>query len=156
MSKHIVDIASLTVNPSRPRNKPRLPQSDATIFHPWFVPWSTYMAIKRLVPRAYLMKMRDYYDKYGCMRCEKRDSVYGQNGMCTPCRVEVTRRLRRCVEARFRAMRLQLCNQELTEIVAGANEARKLLKDMVPPSRAIPRLRRQKYSSKNPTHNIMV
>ncbi len=64
-------------------------QMNSLIFQPWFVPRSTYLSIARLIPREYLMRMHDFFSRYGCLRCRSRTREYGSNGMCRPCHTEV-------------------------------------------------------------------
>jgi hypothetical protein len=154
MPKQMMNIANLTVKPSRSRNDRKVSESIGGIFHPWFLPRSTYQSIVRLVPREYLMKMRDYFERYGCIRCEKRQAGYGQNGMCRLCYSEIGRRLRRCLKARFRQPKMQTGNREVTEIIAGAKMARKLLRDMMPATRGTANAGQQKYNTRNPTTGI--
>ena len=66
------------------RFSPRLTeeQMNALIFQPWFLPNSTYRTIARMVPREYLLRMRDYFERYGCMRCGSRTKLHCAHGMC--------------------------------------------------------------------------
>jgi hypothetical protein len=40
-----------------------------------------------------LMKMRHYFDDYGCLRCGDSDAVYGASGFCHSCNVIVRSRV---------------------------------------------------------------
>ena len=57
-------------------------QMNDLIFQPWFLPKSTYVTIARMVPREYLLRMRDYFERYGCMRCGCRTKLHFAHGMC--------------------------------------------------------------------------
>ena len=45
--------------------------------------------------------MRDYFDSYGCMRCNREDGVYQSNGMCKLCANIIRIRLRKCIQHRL-------------------------------------------------------
>jgi hypothetical protein len=155
MSKQIAPIANRSKS-SVSRNQRRITKTDGAVFHPWFLPRSTFRSMVKLVPREYLMKMRDYFDRYGCMRCEKRDVTYGQNGMCRPCCSEVGRRLRRCLKARFGDPTTRASTLQVNEAAAGTKLAHKLLRDLIPAMRATTSLSQQKYGTMNPTTGVRV
>jgi hypothetical protein len=67
---------------------------------PWFLPRGSRLAINALIPPGYRNKMRDYFDDYGCMRCEE-DGIYDANGMCVHCHHLVRRRLKACLTRRM-------------------------------------------------------
>ena len=52
---------------------------------PWFLPKPVAAQISKILLSAHLAKMRYYFDDYGCIRCEKRDVMYGRNGFCENC-----------------------------------------------------------------------
>jgi hypothetical protein len=60
---------------------------------PWFVGLETASAIKRLLPRDYFFRMRLYFDKWGCLVCNKNNREYGANGMCCQCSQRIQKRL---------------------------------------------------------------
>lgn len=53
---------------------------DELFLQPWFLPKPTYLALRRLLPSSQLLKMRYYFDAYGCLKCGDRASLYGSNG----------------------------------------------------------------------------
>jgi hypothetical protein len=108
-------------------------QLNSVIFQPWFVPRSTFLTIARLIPREYGMRMRDYFNRYGCMHCHTRTRQYGSNGMCGPCHSEVSRRLRRCWKRRLKLLNEQARKHQIRHIVTNAKNARELLQDLIPP-----------------------
>lgn len=115
-------------------NAPRLTkkQLDSLSLQPWFLPRSAYLTIALLVPRAYLLKMRDYYDRYGCMRCNSRTNLYGSNAMCEKCVSEVARRVRRCWKKRQKLLQESSRNHEIKETIFNAKTAHDLLHDLIP------------------------
>jgi len=127
---------------------------EAALFHPWFLPRPAWRTIIEVVPREYLMKMRDYFDRYGCISCKRRDRIYGANGMCKPCFAEVGRRLRRCLKRRFGGKRELAGDAAIPELLNSESMARKLLRDLVPAERAMVRSNQRKYNPKNPTSSI--
>jgi len=60
---------------------------------PWFVGLETARAIRRLLPRDYFLRMRSYFDKWGCLICNKNHREYGANGMCSRCSQRIQKRL---------------------------------------------------------------
>jgi hypothetical protein len=107
-------------------------QIDSLTLQPWFVPRSTFVTIARLVPREYLLRMRDYFDRYGCMHCKSRTKPYGSNGMCKLCIHEISRRIRRCWKRRVKKLNAEGRNHEIREIVSNAKIAHDLLRDLAP------------------------
>jgi hypothetical protein len=114
-------------------NAPRLTkkQLDSLSLQPWFLSRSAYHTIAQLVPRAYLLKMRDYYDRYGCMRCNSRTNLYGSNAMCEKCVKEVARRVRRCWKKRQKLLQESSRNHEIKETIFNAKTAHELLRDLI-------------------------
>ena len=91
----------MTHQPSgRMRQKKRL-TADELLFQPWFLSLEIAQAIRVLIPPGYQRKMRDYFDAYGCMRCNREDAVYQSNGMCKSCANTIRIRLRKCVRRRL-------------------------------------------------------
>jgi hypothetical protein len=66
---------------------------DEVFMQPWVVPKPIYLAIRRLLPNIHLMKMRHYFDDYGCLRCSNTDALYGASGLCHSCNVIVRSRI---------------------------------------------------------------
>jgi hypothetical protein len=79
------------------------PSFDDDVFlQPWYVPKAVYSAIRNILPSVHLAKMRYYFTDYGCLRCERRDVLYGSNGMCENCAARVRSRLVTCLNKRLR------------------------------------------------------
>ena len=75
--------------------------ADELLFQPWFLSSEIAQAIRVLIPPGYDRKMRDYFDSYGCMRCNREDAVYQSNGMCKLCANMIRIRLRKCIQRRL-------------------------------------------------------
>ena len=75
---------------------------DEVFMQPWFIPKPIYMAIRRLLPNIHLMKMRHYFDDYGCLRCGDTDAVYGACGFCYSCNVIVRSRVLAALKKRLK------------------------------------------------------
>jgi hypothetical protein len=71
------------------------------VLQPWFLPQRVAFAIRALAPPDYHLKMRHFFNDYGCMIC-KKDHDYGSNGMCTGCCMQVRKRLARSVRMRLK------------------------------------------------------
>ena len=99
--------------------------------------------------------MHDYFDSYGCLKCDSRDAVYGGNGMCEVCYVQVCQRLKRCLKARFGDPKSRTSAAQVIEAIAGRKMALKLLRDLIPTIRTVS-LSQQKYNAKNPPIGVRV
>lgn len=80
---------------------------DEVFMQPWFVPKPIYLAIRRLLPNIHLMKMRYYFDDYGCLRCGESDVLYGASGLCHACNVVVRSRIMASLKRRLKKARVQ-------------------------------------------------
>ena len=102
------------------------------ILQPWFLPRELRIAVIKLLPPHYLTKMREYFDTYGCMKCERKDVLYHGNGMCIPCCNRFIQRLKRCAKRCARRHEKQVASYALNEFAGNAQIARNLLSDLVP------------------------
>lgn len=75
---------------------------DEVFMQPWFVPKSVYLAIRRIIPNIHLMKMRHYFDDYGCLRCGETETIYGSSGFCHACNVVVRSRIMASLKKRLK------------------------------------------------------
>jgi|HubBroStandDraft_6_1064221.scaffolds.fasta_scaffold52090_2 hypothetical protein len=75
---------------------------DEVFMQPWFIPKPIYLTIRRLLPNIHLMKMRHYFDDYGCLRCGESDAVYGASGFCHSCNVIVRSRVLAALKKRLK------------------------------------------------------
>ena len=68
------------------------------IFPPWFMSRSVIRQVEVLLPSYYHRRLRHYYDRYGCIRCNSKKGLYGGNGLCLHCIGLVGDRLKRLDE----------------------------------------------------------
>jgi ribosomal protein L40E len=75
---------------------------DEFFLQPWFISKAEYAAIRRSVSPTQILKMRYYFDDYGCIRCGDRNAIYGSNGLCRKCSIVIRARLALALKRRFR------------------------------------------------------
>ena len=93
---------------------------------PWFLPRAASHKVRSLLPNDYWRKMRYYFDDYGCMRCERKVTLYGGNGLCRSCYKVILHRLRFALAARWTwDVKREFHNKHLSRI----SDAYKLLKE---------------------------
>src|SRR5579871_2664796 len=80
------------VSPVRKRSKQTL-SIEELIVQPWFLPKPVAKQFRRLVPADFRQRMQNCFIDFGCLRCERRDRVYGANGMCVECKQLVCSRV---------------------------------------------------------------
>jgi hypothetical protein len=59
------------------------------LLEPWFLPKEITDSMRHLLPINYWMRMRYYFDDYGCLRCGRKKVLYAANGMCEGCRAKI-------------------------------------------------------------------
>ena len=102
--------------------------TDEDVFlQPWFLPSAIAKQIRRVLPNAQLGKMRYYFEDYGCIRCEKKDVMYGGTGFCEACRHMLQYRIKGSLKRR-----LQKVGEGRSELLGGdldsaAETARRLI-----------------------------
>ena len=115
-------------NPSSRRRHSKRPRANLNgeelLFQPWFLPYRIAKIILGILPPDYRNRMHDYFDDYGCMRCNRLDLPYRSNGMCLGCMSTVYGRLQESMMRRSTERRPKRYGQEL---VHKAAQARKLL-----------------------------
>jgi len=94
------------------------------MLQPWFLPKRISRIIRWLVPSDYRKRLHDYFDDYGCMRCNRLDVPYKSNGMCLGCMSTVYGRLQESIIRRAADRPPKRYGREL---VRKAAQARKLL-----------------------------
>jgi|SRR5580658_7003986 predicted amidophosphoribosyltransferase len=87
---------------TRPKTaeRPPKPLSAEIFLQPWFVSAEIAKSIRRLLPVIHFHKMRFYFDDWGCMRCGKKNVMYGANGMCRRCAQKIQHRVVSCLQKR--------------------------------------------------------
>ena len=109
------------------------------ILQPWFLPKRVGRTIWSLMPADYRKRLHDYFDDYGCMRCNRLDVPYRSNAMCDHCMMLVFNRLQRSI---IRRSADRLPNRYGRELVRKAAQARKLLGEFSTQAYASPRAAR--------------
>lgn len=61
---------------------------------PWFLTKEIVKKIEDLLPYYYHVRFRLYFDRYGCVRCARKNVIYRCNGLCEPCVGMITNRLK--------------------------------------------------------------
>jgi len=62
---------------------------------PLFLTTELRRAIERLLPVGHHLRLRHYFDTYGCLRCSRNRAIYGANGFCMPCLQTIRKRMRK-------------------------------------------------------------
>jgi hypothetical protein len=85
-----------------------LPLVDEELFlQPWFITRPLHDELRRLLPPSQMLKMRYYFDDFGCLRCQSQTAMYRSNGMCTSCFVLVHSRVIGCLRKRFQKIGIE-------------------------------------------------
>jgi hypothetical protein len=100
---------------------PRRPEArsssrEMVLFQPWFLPQRIALAIHEIIPVEFWLKMRHFFDDYGCMICGSEHG-YHSNGMCHRCNRVIRSKLLQSVKRHFakqprRRLDLELFRQE--------------------------------------------
>lgn len=108
-----------------PRHKPTANH----FFPPWFLSKDLLKKIDALLPYYYHMRFRFYFDRYGCVRCGRKNVEYCCSGLCKPCNGLINDRLKRSDRAMRR--RYDMGNQiPCKTLLKRLNSARELLADL--------------------------
>src|SRR5271157_1480133 len=65
------------------------------ILPPWFLSREQLRQVEALLPSHYYKRFRVYFDRYGCIRCNRKRVLYGGNGLCLHCIGLVSDRMER-------------------------------------------------------------
>jgi hypothetical protein len=101
-------------------------KNDESLLLPWFLTKRATMAIRSNVPRHYPIRMRNYCDEYGCLRCNTHRGQHQGNGLCHRCSGLILARLKRGYERRERPKLSHYAKDLLNQ----AHDAEMLLKDL--------------------------
>jgi hypothetical protein len=102
-------------------------KNDESLLLPWFLTKRATIAIRSNVPKHYQIRMRNYFDDYGCLRCNTRRGQHKSNGLCNRCTGLILARLKRGYERRERPK----LSHYAKELLNKAHDAETLLKDLV-------------------------
>lgn len=98
---------------------------------PFFLTLKLRRTIERLLPSEHHQRLHLYFDTYGCIRCSRKNVIYGANGICRVCVHTIQVRLRK-IDKELRA-RLPEAPPDLAEAyLQPYRSARELLADLVP------------------------
>ena len=81
---------------------------DELFLQPWFLSRPVYEAIRRLLPPSQILKMRYYFDDYGCLKCGDLKALYGTNGLCRGCSIIVRARVALALKRRFEKLGVKI------------------------------------------------
>ena len=81
---------------------------DELFLQPWFLSKPIYAAIRRLLPPSQMLKMRYYFEDYGCLKCGSLNALYCSNGLCRGCSVIVRARVALALKRRFKKLGVKI------------------------------------------------
>jgi len=91
----------------RKRGKRHLPMDEELFLQPWFLSRPVHDTLRRLLPPSQMLKMRYYFDDFGCLRCQSQTAMYRSNGMCTSCFILIHSRVIGCLRKRFQKIGIE-------------------------------------------------
>lgn len=77
---------------------------DELFLQPWFRSKAEYVAIRRILPPSQMLKMRYYFEDYGCLKCGKLNAIYSSNGLCRGCSIIDRARVVLSLKRRFKKL----------------------------------------------------
>jgi hypothetical protein len=103
-------------------------ENEDLALQPWFLPRSVAWQVRKILPSVHLAKMRYYFDDHGCLRCAKKNALYGSNGFCETCSVIIRSRLKHCLKRRLRAVGAGELNDYADQLESAVKLAREILR----------------------------
>lgn len=104
---------------------------ELAMLQPWFLPFEMACAVKRLIPREYLSRMRWMFEDYGCILCGRKSVTYGANGFCRICRWGLLKRMIASMKKRFGSPEKFMRPKPKVHLIDSGALARRLLADLV-------------------------
>jgi hypothetical protein len=92
---------------------------DELFLQPWFVPKDVYAEIRRILTPSQMLKMRYYFEDYGCLKCGELNAHYGSNGFCRSCSIIVRARIALCLKRRFKKIGAPIPKQPFEDYLRG-------------------------------------
>jgi len=108
-----------------------LPVRDEIFLQPWFIPKDIYLTMRSLLPSIHLLKMRYYFEDFGCLRCERNDVLYGSNGLCEGCSGLIRGRVKRALQRRLRQAGIRPDGHDTSAFTSRMLDAQRLLRDFM-------------------------
>src|SRR5579862_7585152 len=96
---------------------------DEIFFQPWFVSKSTFLKFRTMLPSCHLLKLRYYFDDYGCIRCGKIQARYGHNGFCRACARIVSSRMIYALRRHFRRLGVPIPTKPIEKLLVALDAA---------------------------------
>lgn len=127
MTKESPNSKSLRTKRAHSKRSKELTTAVELLLQPWFLTRPVAFAIQNLIPQDFRFKMRDFFVDWGCLRCGRRNVLYGTNGLCIGCIRTVYYRLLSTAKRRAK-LKQQLHYGK--EFVAQADRARKLVEGL--------------------------
>ncbi len=117
----------------RPARKGILLVQDSTRrgLPPLFLTSRLRKSIERLLPTEHHLRLRLYFETYGCLHCQRKKVIYGGNGFCQRCLNVIRKRLRK-VDQRLRTRFSDPSPDLQEEYLRPYSSARHLLADLIP------------------------
>jgi hypothetical protein len=91
---------------------------DELFLQPWFLSKSQYAAVRRILPPSQMLKMRYYFDDYGCLKCGNIKALYGSNGFCRGCSVVIRSRVVLALTRRFKKLGVRVPKEPFERYLA--------------------------------------
>lgn len=67
--------------------------TEELVLQPWFLSKTAARKMRNLLPPDFRKRLRDMFEDYGCLRCDRKDVPYRSNGMCDNCMMTVFHRI---------------------------------------------------------------
>lgn len=116
----------------RPTDGGAIPLHDEMFLQPWFIPRETYATLRTLLPSVTLLKMRYYFQDYGCIRCGRFEVLYGSNGFCERCSGLIRARTIRAMQRRLKQAGVACDARATTIFTDRMADAERLLAGLLP------------------------
>jgi hypothetical protein len=100
-----------------PRTRRKMLIDEEIFLQPWFVSKRTYLELRRILPSAQLLKMKYYFEDYGCLRCGRMNVVYKGNGLCTVCSLVIRGRVVMALARRFKKVGMTVPDKPIVEFM---------------------------------------
>ena len=82
---------------------------DELFLQPWFLSKPEYVAVRHLLPPSQMLKMRYYFEDYGCLRCGNLNAIYASNGLS--CSIVVRARVVLALKRRFKKLGVKVAKE---------------------------------------------